>query len=93
MRNLLSNAVLSFASIKSGIVPPGGSTAAVHERSLMGLQTLITHLLADVRLDTGMQNLEPIRVAEVIHEGISTYGGNSPGASGAECSAGGRDES
>ena len=68
MRNLLSNAMLSFASIKSGIVPPGGSTAAVHERSLMGLQTLITQLLADVRLDTGLQHLEPVRVAEVIHE-------------------------
>jgi signal transduction histidine kinase len=68
MRNLLSIATLSFASIKAGTVPPGGSTGAVHERSLLGLQTLVTRLLADVRLDAGMHNLEPVPLSEIIQE-------------------------
>ena len=68
MRNLLSTAVLSFASIKTGIVPPGGSTGVVHERSLMGLQTLVNRLLADIRLDAGIQDLEPVLLSEIIEE-------------------------
>lgn len=68
MRNLLSTALLSFASIKTGLVPPAGSTGVVHERSLMGLQTLITRLLADVRLDAGMHSLEPLPLSEIIDE-------------------------
>jgi signal transduction histidine kinase len=68
MRNLLSSALLSFASIKTGLVPPGGSTGVVHERSLMGLQTLVTRLLADVRLEAGIQNLEPVPIADVLEE-------------------------
>jgi signal transduction histidine kinase len=68
MRNLLGNAILSFASIKSGIVAPGGSTGAVHDRSLMGLQTLVDRSLADVRLNAGVQSLERIRVCEILEE-------------------------
>ena len=68
MRNVLNTAMLSFATIKSGVVATGGSTSAIHERSLIRLQTLIDRSLADVRLDAGMQNVERIAVCEIIEE-------------------------
>jgi signal transduction histidine kinase len=68
MRNLLNTALMSFVSIKAGVVAPSGSTSAIHERSLLGLMTLIDRSLADVRLDAGMQNLERVAVWEVFGE-------------------------
>ena len=68
MRNLLNTALMSFESIKAGVVAPGGSTSAMHERSLMGLLTLIDRSMAEVRLDAGMQNLERVFVWEVLDE-------------------------
>ncbi len=68
MRNVLSNAILSFASIKKGVVAPGGSTSAIHERSLLRLQALIDRSLADVRLEAGLQNLESVPVCDVLEE-------------------------
>ncbi len=68
MRNALNTAMLSFASIKRGAVAPAGSTSAIHERSLVRLNTLINRSLADVRLDAGIENREPIPVREVIAE-------------------------
>jgi signal transduction histidine kinase len=68
MRNQLNAAMLSFASIRKGIVAPGGSTGAMHERSLMRLQGLIDRSLADVRLDHGMQQLERVAVWELFEE-------------------------
>ncbi len=68
MRNVLNAAMLSFASIKKGIVAPGGSTSAIHDRSLLRLHTLIDRSLADVRLEAGMQNLESVPVCDVLEE-------------------------
>jgi signal transduction histidine kinase len=68
MRNVLGAAILSFASIKKGIVAPGGSTGAVHERSLLRMHALIDRSLADVRLEAGMQNLEAVPVWEILEE-------------------------
>jgi signal transduction histidine kinase len=68
MRNLLNSAMLSFASIKRGVVATGGSTSATLERSLLRLQALIDYSLADVRLEAGLQNLELIPLWEVISE-------------------------
>jgi signal transduction histidine kinase len=68
MRNLLNTALMSFESIKAGVVAPGGSTSAMLERSLMGLLTLIDRSMAEVRLDAGMQNLERVPVWEVLTE-------------------------
>ena len=68
MRNLLNTALMSFESIKAGVVAPGGSTALMLERSLIGLQTLIDRSLADVRLDAGLQSLERVPVWEVLSE-------------------------
>jgi signal transduction histidine kinase len=68
MRNLLNTALMSFVSIKAGLVAPGGSTSAIHERSLLGLLTLIDRSMADVRLEAGMQNLERVAVRDVFSE-------------------------
>lgn len=68
MRDVLNAALLSFTSIKTGVVAPGGSTGAVHTRSLLRLQQLVDRSLADVRLDAGMQNLERVAVGEVLEE-------------------------
>jgi signal transduction histidine kinase len=68
MRNLVNTALMSFESIKAGVVAPGGSTSAIHERSLMGLLTLIDRSMAEVRVDAGLQNLERIPVWEVLTE-------------------------
>jgi signal transduction histidine kinase len=68
MRNILNALILSFASIKEGVVSPQGSTGEIHTRNLMRLQTLIDRSLADVRLDAGMKNIERVAVCEVIEE-------------------------
>jgi signal transduction histidine kinase len=68
LRNVLGAAMISFASIKKGVVGAGGSTSAVHDRSLFRMHTLIERSLADVRLEAGLQNLEDIRVCEILDE-------------------------
>lgn len=68
MRNLLTIAMLSFESIKSGRVAANGSTGLLHDRSLTGLRDLIDRSLADVRLDLGVERLERISVAEFIED-------------------------
>jgi signal transduction histidine kinase len=68
MRNLLNTALMSFRSIKSGIVAPGGSTSAMHERTLIRLVALVDRSMADVRLDAGLQKLEQVPLCEVIEE-------------------------
>jgi signal transduction histidine kinase len=54
LRNHLTTATLSFALIQSGKVAVTGGTAAVLNRSLVGLRTLIDRTLADVRIAAGM---------------------------------------
>lgn len=68
MRNLLNTALMSFGSIKRGVVAPGGSTSAIHERSLLRLHALIDSSLADVRLEAGMKNLERVALRDVVEE-------------------------
>jgi signal transduction histidine kinase len=68
MRNLLSTATLSFEAIKSGHVPPGGSTGLLHSRCLLGLSVLIDRSLADVRLDAGVARSERISVAALLED-------------------------
>jgi K+-sensing histidine kinase KdpD len=60
--------MLSFASIREGVVTPKGSTGEIHARNLTKLQALIDRSLADVRLDVGMQNIERVAVREIIEE-------------------------
>ena len=68
MRNLLNTAMMSFSSIKKGIVAAGGSTSVVHERTLLRLQMLIDRSLADVRLDAQLLNLERLSAREIIDD-------------------------
>jgi signal transduction histidine kinase len=68
MRNLLSSALLSFESIRTGVVAPGGSTSAMVQRSLMALLALVDRSMADVRLEAGIQNLERVAVCEIVGE-------------------------
>ena len=68
MRNLLATATMSFASIRKGTAAPGGSTAALHQRSLTNLVALVDRSLADVRLDAGLIQLEPVAVWEIVQE-------------------------
>ena len=68
MRNYLNTAMLALASIRKGIVAPGGSTGTILERSLTGLQTLVDRSFADVRLEAGLHSSELVSVREVIEE-------------------------
>jgi len=68
LRNLLNTATLTFESIKSGLVAPGGNTGLVHSRSLMALRDLVDRSLADVRLDAGIERVECMSAAEFVDE-------------------------
>ncbi|MDF3068536.1 MAG: histidine kinase, gyrase and HSP90-like ATPase family protein [Polyangiaceae bacterium] len=68
LRNLLNTAVLSFDAIKRGAVGFGGSTSAIHARSLAGLRALADRTLAAVRLEAGQAKLSPLRLADFIEE-------------------------
>jgi signal transduction histidine kinase len=68
LRNLLNTAILSFDVIKKGIVGLGGSTGAMHSRSLSGLRALVERSLAEVRLEAGVPLLERVSLGEFIEE-------------------------
>jgi signal transduction histidine kinase len=68
MRNVVNTSILTFGSIQKGTVSPGGSTGVVHARSLQRLIGLIDRSLSDVRLDSGMQNVERVAVHEIFEE-------------------------
>jgi signal transduction histidine kinase len=68
LRNRLNSAMLAFGILKEGQVGVGGSTGAVLERSLRGLQDLITRSLTEVRVDAGAQHRERINVHDLIED-------------------------
>jgi signal transduction histidine kinase len=68
LRNQLSMAVLSFDVIKKGTVGLGGSTGAIHSRSLSALQSLVDRAVAEVRLEAGTPLLERVSMAEFLEE-------------------------
>lgn len=53
LRNALHVATLGFTALESGLVPMGGSTAALVKRSLVSLSELLERSLADVRATAG----------------------------------------
>ena len=55
LRNLIGTAIVAFEVLKTGNVGVAGSTGAVLNRSLEGLDTLISRSLAEVRLIRGVQ--------------------------------------
>jgi len=68
MRNLLSSSMLTFEALSRGTVGIQGSTGALHGRTLRRMRVLIDRTLAEVRLDTDIQNRERVSVAELIEE-------------------------
>jgi len=68
VRSLLNTAVLSFDVIKKGTVGVGGSTAAIHSRSLSSLSALVERSVAEVRLEAGTPMLQNILIGEFMEE-------------------------
>lgn len=68
IRNRLSTAMLSFGVLKGGSVTIGGSTGALLDRSLKGLNELVDRSLAEVRLESSVHRRETILVAEFVEE-------------------------
>jgi len=68
LRNLVNTAIFAFEVLKTGNVGIAGSTGAVLQRSLIGLQALIGRALAEVRLTRGQQHRETFLVSEFIGE-------------------------
>jgi signal transduction histidine kinase len=68
-RNLINTAILAVNVIRRGNVGIAGSTGAVLDRSLKGLQNLCARVLVDVRLRAGIpQHRERVLVSELIEE-------------------------
>ena len=74
MRNLIATASYAFEVLKSGNVGVGGSTGKVLERSLVAQRALIARSLSEIRMTQGVENREPIRVAEFIEEVAANAG-------------------
>jgi signal transduction histidine kinase len=68
LRNRLNTAMLSFGILKGGTVTIQGSTGALLDRSLKGMNDLIDRSLAEIRLESTVQRREPIQLAEFIQE-------------------------
>jgi signal transduction histidine kinase len=68
LRNKINSAMLAFGILRDGQVAVGGSTGAVLDRSLRGLQDLITRSLSEVRVEAGIQHRQRINVHELIEE-------------------------
>src|SRR6185503_5575751 len=68
LRNKSNAASMAFRILKDGQVAVGGSTGAVLERNLHGLQDLITRSLAEVRVDSGVKHTERLKVRHLLEE-------------------------
>jgi signal transduction histidine kinase len=67
LRNHLHTATLVIAAIKAGNVGISGATAAVLDRSLLGMRSLIDHALAEVRVNARMPpRREAIKLAQFL---------------------------
>lgn len=69
LRNLIQTATLALTAIKAGNAGVAGATAAVLDRSLIGLRNLVDRSLADVRVTAGMPpRFKSLSLAELIGE-------------------------
>lgn len=66
--NVLATAILSFDAMRKGMVGVGGSTSAVHARSLCGLQSLVERSLAEIRLEGSAPQIRRILLVEFIEQ-------------------------
>ena len=65
---LIYTASLAFEGLKTGNVGVAGSTGAVLDRSLKGLNALVRRSLAEVQLTQAVQNRERFKVATFIEQ-------------------------
>ncbi|HUS64538.1 MAG TPA: HAMP domain-containing sensor histidine kinase [Kofleriaceae bacterium] len=68
VRNLLASATLTFDVIKEGKVGITSATAAVLDRSLTRLASLVDRSLAEVRLEVGQLRRERILIGSLLEE-------------------------
>jgi signal transduction histidine kinase len=69
LRNYLHAALHSVKAIKAGHVGIAGATAAVLDRSLLGMRNLIERSLAEVRVTAALPpRAQPIRLADFLEE-------------------------
>jgi signal transduction histidine kinase len=68
LRNLVNTGLMAYDAMQRGNVGVTGSTSAVLRRSLVGLETLISSSLAEIRLFEGVQNPERFEIAAFIGE-------------------------
>ncbi len=68
LRNLIQAAVLSFQILRRGTVGVSGSTGNAHERTLRHVCDLIDRALAEVRLDSKIQQNARFPLAPLIEE-------------------------
>jgi signal transduction histidine kinase len=68
LRNSLSTALLAFGSLKRGIVGAESSTGALLNRSLLRLRDLIDRSLSEVRLESGVLDLRPVMITDLVQE-------------------------
>lgn len=68
VRNLLNVALLSFDIIKKGTVGLGGSTGAVHARSLSDLSALVERSFSEVRLAARSTSFERVLLYQFVAE-------------------------
>jgi signal transduction histidine kinase len=68
LRNAIGAAMLSFQTLRSGRVGVGGSTAALLDRSLRRLSTLVESSIAHVRIESGRRSSERVSVREFVED-------------------------
>jgi signal transduction histidine kinase len=68
LRNLLTNAVLSYEVLKTGTVGIGGSTGGVLGRNLMAMRHLIDLALDEVRVEVRLQHRKHVPLSELMEE-------------------------
>jgi signal transduction histidine kinase len=66
LRNLTNTAIMAFEVLKTGNVGVSGSTGTVLHRSLMGLRTLISRSLAEIRLSQTVQDRSQFPISGLI---------------------------
>jgi signal transduction histidine kinase len=69
LRNFIGTATLAAAAIKTGEVASNGATAALLDRSLTGMRSLIDHTIEEVRFAAGIpRRSQLVSVADFIAE-------------------------
>lgn len=68
LRNKISSASMAYQSIVTGHSPVNGSLSAIVTRSLLGMASLVERELTEVRIDSGSNHPERIRLYQLMEE-------------------------